>query len=172
MYGLPGLKTHSKITLFEREVDGQTRREVHLGTGNYHDGTARLYTDFGLLTADPTLTSDAVAFFRGLESGGAEALEELVTAPDQLAPTLLDLIERECGHALAGRGARIVAKMNSLSDKAINQGAAQCWARGRGNRPDRARHLLRDPGNRGRERQHSRALHRGTQPGARQGFRV
>lgn len=119
MYGLPGLKTHSKITLFEREVDGQTRREVHLGTGNYHDGTARLYTDFGLLTADPTLTSDAVAFFRGLESGGAEALEELVTAPDQLAPTLLDLIERECGHALAGRGARIVAKMNSLSDKAI-----------------------------------------------------
>ena len=119
MYGLPGLKTHSKITLFEREVDGQTRREVHLGTGNYHDGTARLYTDFGLLTADPTLTSDAVAFFRGLESGGAEVLEELVTAPDQLAPTLLDLIERERGHALAGRGARIVAKMNSLSDKAI-----------------------------------------------------
>lgn len=70
MYGLPGLKTHSKITLFEREVDGQTRREVHLGTGNYHDGTARLYTDFGLLTADPTLTSDAVAF-----SGGWRAAE-------------------------------------------------------------------------------------------------
>ena len=119
MYGLPNMKTHSKVTLFEREVDGQTRREVHLGTGNYHDGTARLYTDFGLLTADPVLTADAAAFFKGLESGGAEALEQLVTAPDLLAPTLLDLIERERQHALAGRGARIVAKMNSLSDKAI-----------------------------------------------------
>lgn len=119
MYGLPNMKTHSKVTLFEREVDGQTRREVHLGTGNYHDGTARLYTDFGLLTADPVLTADAAAFFKGLETGGAEALEQLVTAPDLLAPTLLDLIEREREHALAGRGARIVAKMNSLSDKAI-----------------------------------------------------
>ncbi len=119
MYGLPNLKTHSKITLFEREVDGETRREVHLGTGNYHDGTAKLYTDFGLLTADPTLTADAAAFFEGLERGGAEPLKELVTAPDLLAPTLLDLIERESGNAEAGRPARILAKMNSLSDKEI-----------------------------------------------------
>ena len=119
MYGLPNLKTHSKITLFEREVDGETRREVHLGTGNYHDGTAKLYTDFGLLTADPILTADAAAFFEGLERGGAEPLKELVTAPDLLAPTLLDLIERESGNAEAGRPARILAKMNSLSDKEI-----------------------------------------------------
>ena len=119
MYGLPNLKTHSKITLFEREVDGETRREVHLGTGNYHDGTAKLYTDFGLLTADPTLTADAAAFFEGLERGGAEPLKELVTAPDLLAPTLLDLIERESGNAEAGCPARILAKMNSLSDKEI-----------------------------------------------------
>ena len=118
MYGLPNLKTHSKITLFEREVNGETRREVHLGTGNYHDGTAKLYTDFGLLTADPTLTADAAAFFENLEREGAP-LRELITAPDMLAPTVLDLIGREREHALSGRPAGIWAKMNSLSDKEV-----------------------------------------------------
>ncbi len=62
-YGIPGLKTHSKIALIQREADGQLQSVVHLGTGNYHDGTAKLYTDFGLLTADDTLTADAAAFF-------------------------------------------------------------------------------------------------------------
>lgn len=62
-YGIPGLKTHSKIALIEREAEGRLERVVHLGTGNYHDGTAKLYTDFGLLTADETLTADAAAFF-------------------------------------------------------------------------------------------------------------
>ena len=65
MYGLPNMKTHSKVTLFERDVDGQTRREVHLGTGNYHDGTARLYTDFGLLTADPDAHRRRGCLFQG-----------------------------------------------------------------------------------------------------------
>lgn len=118
MYGLPNLKVHSKITLFEREVEGQLRREVHLGTGNYHDGTARLYTDFGLLTADETLTADAAAFFDVLEGGEGE-LHNLVKAPDMLQPKLLSLFEREAEHARAGRPARITAKMNSLCDTKI-----------------------------------------------------
>jgi len=118
LYGLPNMKVHSKITLIEREVDGETRREVHLGTGNYHDGTAKLYTDFGLLTADEQLTEDALAFFETLEGGDAE-MKEIVKAPDRLKPRLIELIEREAEHAEEGRPARIVAKMNSLSDKKI-----------------------------------------------------
>lgn len=115
LYGLPHLKVHSKITLFEREVNGQVRREVHLGTGNYHDGTAKLYTDFGLLTADPGLTDDAVAFFDLLEGKEGE-MHQMVKAPDMLQPKLLTLFEREMSHAREGRPARIVAKMNSLCD--------------------------------------------------------
>ncbi len=115
LYGLPHLKVHSKITLFEREVNGQVRREVHLGTGNYHDGTAKLYTDFGLLTADPGLTDDAVAFFDLLEGKEGE-MHQMVKAPDMLQSKLLTLFEREMSHAREGRPARIVAKMNSLCD--------------------------------------------------------
>ena len=118
LYGLPNLKVHSKITLFEREVDGEIRREVHLGTGNYHDGTAKLYTDFGLLTADQQLTADAAAFFETLEGGEAE-MKEIMKAPDMLKPRLLELIEREKQNAEAGLPARILAKMNSISDKKI-----------------------------------------------------
>lgn len=118
MYGLPNLKTHSKITLFEREVDGRLQREVHLGTGNYHDGTAKIYTDFGLLTADRALTEDAAAFFRMLEGEEAQ-YHELCVAPEALKPRLLELIERERQNALLGMPARIVAKMNGLSDKTV-----------------------------------------------------
>ena len=118
LYGLPNLKVHSKITLFEREVDGEIRREVHLGTGNYHDGTAKLYTDFGLLTADEQLTADAVAFFEVLKGREAE-LKEIAKAPDQMQLRLLELIKREQDNAENGIPARILAKMNSLSDKKI-----------------------------------------------------
>ena len=118
LYGLPNLKVHSKITLFEREVDGERRREVHLGTGNYHDGTAKLYTDFGLLTADEQLTQDAAAFFEVLEGREGEMVE-IVKAPDMLRNRLLQLIRREQKNAEAGLPARILAKMNSLSDKKI-----------------------------------------------------
>lgn len=119
LYGLPGLKTHSKITLFEREEDGVLKRMVHLGTGNYHDGTARLYTDFGLLTADEQLTADAAAFFERLEGHEDAPMEEIVEAPGRLQPTLLQLIDREREHAREGRPAHILAKMNSLSDEAV-----------------------------------------------------
>lgn len=118
LYGLPNLKVHSKVTLFEREVDGAKRRTVHLGTGNYHDGTAKLYTDFGLLTSDPQLTQDAAAFFEVLE-GREGALVEIMKAPDMMRGKLLQLIQREQKNAEAGLPARILAKMNSLSDKQI-----------------------------------------------------
>lgn len=117
-YGLPHLKVHSKVTLIEREVNGQLRREAHLGTGNYHDGTAKLYTDFGLLTADAQLTADAAAFFETLEGHEAD-MKEIVKAPDRLRERLIELIQREKAHAEAGRPARILAKMNSLSDKKV-----------------------------------------------------
>ncbi len=118
LYGLPNLKVHSKITLFEREVDGERRREVHLGTGNYHDGTAKLYTDFGLLTADEQLTQDAVAFFEVLEGREGE-LVEIMKAPDMMRNKLIQLIQREQKNAEAGLPARVLAKMNSLSDKKV-----------------------------------------------------
>ena len=129
LYGLPNMKVHSKITLIEREVDGETKREVHLGTGNYHDGTAKLYTDFGLLTADEQLCQDAVAFFETLEGGDAE-LKEIMKAPDMLKPRLIELIGREAKHAEEGRPARIVAKMNSLSDKKIIKALMKASAAG------------------------------------------
>ncbi|MEG0740590.1 MAG: polyphosphate kinase 1 [Clostridia bacterium] len=116
LYGLPNRKVHSKITLIEREAEGECHREVHLGTGNYHDGTAKLYTDFGLLTADEQLTADAAAFFEQLEGRQDAPMEEIIKAPERLHPTLLQLIDREREHAQRGANAWMVAKMNSLSD--------------------------------------------------------
>ncbi|MDD3333936.1 MAG: polyphosphate kinase 1 [Eubacteriales bacterium] len=118
-FGFPGLKCHSKITLIEREQDGKLERVAHLGTGNYHDGTAKLYTDFGLLTADETLTSDAAAFFERLRGVESAVTQELVKAPEQLQATLLHLIERERENAEAGHPSGIIAKMNSLCDTPI-----------------------------------------------------
>lgn len=120
-FGFPGLKTHSKITLIERERDGQRCSVLHLGTGNYHDGTAKLYTDFGLLTADEQLVSDAEAFFERLGGNEAAPMEELVRAPEALQTTLLQLIDRERENAEAGLPASILGKMNSLCDEPIMQ---------------------------------------------------
>ena len=120
LYGLPNLKVHSKITLFERWVDGERRRTVHLGTGNYHDGTAKLYTDFGLLTSDRQLTQDAANFFEVLEGREGE-LVEIMKAPDMMRNKLIQLIRREQKNAEAGLPARVLAKMNSLSDKKVIQ---------------------------------------------------
>ena len=117
-FGFPGLKCHSKITLIERETDAGWKRTLHLGTGNYHDSTAKLYTDFGLLTADEALCRDGAAFFemlRGSENAGAE-MEELIHAPENLQTTILQLIDRERENAEAGIHASIIAKMNSLCD--------------------------------------------------------
>lgn len=120
IYGLVGLKTHSKITLVVRREEDGIRRYVHLGTGNYNDSTAKLYTDCGIMTCDPQTGEDATAVFNML-SGYSEPLgwNRLALAPLWLRGKFLRLIERETRHARAGKHASIVAKLNSLCDKDI-----------------------------------------------------
>ncbi|MBQ7200022.1 MAG: polyphosphate kinase 1, partial [Eubacterium sp.] len=120
IYGLVGLKTHSKITLVVRREDDGIRRYVHLGTGNYNDSTAKLYTDMGLLTCKRSYGEDATAVFNML-SGYSEPLgwNKLTLAPQWLRDKFLALINRETLNATKGYPARIIAKMNSLCDKEI-----------------------------------------------------
>lgn len=120
IYGLVGLKTHSKITLVVRREDDGIRRYVHLGTGNYNDATAKLYTDVGLMTAKEAIGEDATAVFNML-SGYSEprSWNRLSLAPLWLKDRFLYLIGREAKNARAGKNARIVAKMNSLCDQDI-----------------------------------------------------
>ena len=120
IYGLVGLKTHSKITLVVRREEDGIRRYVHLGTGNYNDSTAKLYTDCGLLTCHPQIGEDATAVFNML-SGYSEPQQwnQLVVAPIWLRKRFLRLIERESANAKLGRPARIIAKINSLCDRDI-----------------------------------------------------
>jgi polyphosphate kinase len=120
IYGLVGLKTHSKITLVVRREEDGICRYVHLGTGNYNDATAKLYTDLGLLTCNRLIGEDATAVFNML-SGYSEPLtwNKLVLAPHWLRDRFVNLIQRETKHAKEGRKGRIIAKVNSLSDKGI-----------------------------------------------------
>ncbi len=120
IYGLLGLKTHSKITLVVRREEDGIRRYVHLGTGNYNDSTAKLYTDCGILTCHPQIGEDATAVFN-MMSGYSEPLHwnQLVVAPIWLRKRFLRMIKRETDHAKAGREAKIIAKVNSLCDRDI-----------------------------------------------------
>ncbi len=120
IYGLVGLKTHSKITLVVRREEDGIRRYVHLGTGNYNDATAKLYTDIGLFTCSELIGEDATAVFNML-SGYSEPLfwNKLALAPLWLKDKFLYLIEREKNYAKEGKQARIIAKMNSLCDKDV-----------------------------------------------------
>lgn len=120
IYGLLGLKTHSKITLVVRREENGIRRYVHLGTGNYNDSTAKLYTDCGLLTCSERIGEDATAVFNML-SGYSEprTWNKLVVAPIWMRDRFLHLIEMEREYALKGRKARIIAKMNSLCDRDV-----------------------------------------------------
>lgn len=120
IYGLVGLKTHSKIALVVRREEDGIRRYVHLGTGNYNDSTAKLYTDCGIFTCNEAIGEDATAVFNML-SGYSEPLSwnELVLAPIWLRTRFMHLIARETKHAREGKPARIVAKMNSLCDEGI-----------------------------------------------------
>ena len=120
IYGLLGLKTHSKITLVVRKEEEGIRRYVHLGTGNYNDSTAKQYTDCGILTCSAKIGEDATAVFNML-SGYSEpkSWNKLVVAPIWMRDRFLHLIEREQRRALEGKEARIVAKMNSLCDRDI-----------------------------------------------------
>lgn len=118
IYGLLGLKTHSKIALVVREENDRIRRYVHLSTGNYNVGTAQVYTDIGLFTCDPDFGADASDLFNYL-TGYSERTEyrQLIVAPIRLRQQLEHLVRREIEHQKAGRGGRIILKMNSLADK-------------------------------------------------------
>ncbi|MBO5238897.1 MAG: RNA degradosome polyphosphate kinase [Lachnospiraceae bacterium] len=120
IYGLVGLKTHSKIALVVRREEDGIKRYVHLGTGNYNDVTARLYTDTGILTASDSIGEDATAVFNML-SGYSEpaSWNKLAVAPIWLKNTVLELIHREAENAKAGKQAHIIAKMNSLCDPKV-----------------------------------------------------
>ncbi len=120
IYGLVGLKTHCKITLVVRKEEDGIRRYVHLGTGNYNDSTAKLYTDCGLMTCNPKIGQDATAVFNML-SGYSEppTWNKLSLAPLWLRSKFVKMIRRETEHARAGHKAHIMAKMNSLCDKEI-----------------------------------------------------
>lgn len=131
IYGLVGLKTHSKITLVVRREEDGIRRYVHLGTGNYNDATAKLYTDVGLFTCSELIGEDATAVFNML-SGYSEPLfwNKLALAPLWLKDKFLYLIDREKQHAKEGKSAHIIAKMNSLCDKDIIEALYEAGAVG------------------------------------------
>ncbi len=122
IYGLVGLKTHCKITLVVRREEDGIRRYVHLGTGNYNDSTAKLYTDVGLLTCAEQIGEDATAVFNML-SGYSEPLywNRLSLAPLWLKDRFLHLIGREAANARDGKKARIIAKVNSICDREVIQ---------------------------------------------------
>ena len=120
VYGVVGLKTHCKALLVVRRDADRLRQYVHLGTGNYHHRTARIYTDFSLLTSAPELTEEVAIAFNTLTGlAGYPGLKKLMVAPFDLSERLIKLIERERDHARAGKPARIIAKLNSLVDENI-----------------------------------------------------
>lgn len=120
IYGLVGLKTHSKITLVVRKEEDGIRRYVHLGTGNYNDSTAKLYTDMGLLTCRKAIGEDATAVFNMLSGYSEPAFwNKLAIAPIRLRDRFTQLINREKEFAKKGKKAFIRAKMNSLCDAGI-----------------------------------------------------
>jgi len=116
VYGQVGLKTHAKIAMVVRQEEGGIRRYCHVGTGNYHPETARLYEDVGILSADPELGADLTHLFNHLTGYGLEhAYRKLLVAPARLRPALLDLIRRE----MEAEDGRIILKANSLVDPEI-----------------------------------------------------
>jgi polyphosphate kinase len=120
VYGMEWLKTHIKLGLVVREEETGIRRYVHVSTGNYHTGTARLYEDLGILSCDPELGAGAAAVFNELTGAiAAPDYGPLLIAPHNLRESFLALIRREAEHSLAGRPAGIRAKMNQLQDPEI-----------------------------------------------------
>jgi polyphosphate kinase len=130
-FGIPGLKTHAKLALVVRQEDAGLKCYVHIGTGNYHVRTARIYADIGLFTCNPAITREVVDLFHFLTGHSqAPVCSSLLVAPTTLRSGLLQLVEREIANRRANRPARIVAKMNQLEDPDMIQ--ALCEASGAG----------------------------------------
>ncbi len=122
VYGVVGYKTHAKMLMVLRREGNRLRHYVHLGTGNYHARTARLYTDYGLLTADPDIAHDVQQVFHQLTTmGRVDRLNKVLQAPFTLHPTILAHIDTEIENARAGKPARVIAKMNSLIEPQVIQ---------------------------------------------------
>ncbi len=120
VYGLVGLKTHSKVTLVVRREAGGLRRYLHLATGNYNAVTAGIYTDLGLLTCDPEMGADATEMFNTLTGYSTQQFyRSLLVAPGSMRERITALVERETEHALEGRPAHLIFKMNSLVDERL-----------------------------------------------------
>lgn len=121
-YGVVGYKTHAKMALVVRRDKDRITRYAHLGTGNYHAGTAKAYTDYGLLTADPVITEDVHRIFQQLTGlGKVSKLRNLLQAPFTLHSAIVERIERETALAAAGKPAQIIARMNSLIEPGVIQ---------------------------------------------------
>lgn len=122
VYGVQGLKTHCKVALVVRREENKLRRYVHLATGNYNPTTSRIYTDFGLFTANEEIGGDVSDLFNYLTGYSRQAnYQRLLVAPVNLRARMMELIKREVEHKEAGRPARIIAKINSLTDTEIIQ---------------------------------------------------
>jgi len=117
IYGIIGLKTHAKLCLIIRQEENALRRYVHLGTGNYNPITARIYTDFGLMTANPDLGADSSELFNYMTGySDQDTYRKLIVAPTGIRNRFIELIQREVEHHLAGRPAGIFVKANALTD--------------------------------------------------------
>ena len=122
VYGVVGHKTHAKMILVVRREEKQLRRYIHLGTGNYHPSTARLYTDYGLFTCDNAIGLDVQKIFHQLTAPGRPGkLKKLLQSPFTLHKTMVEFIDREAANARAGKPTRIIAKMNSLTELKVIQ---------------------------------------------------
>ncbi|HCT74782.1 MAG TPA: polyphosphate kinase 1 [Psychrobacter sp.] len=120
VYGIVGYKTHAKLMLIVRREDDRIRRYVHLGTGNYHAANAKVYTDYGLFSADPDISEDVHNIFQELTGMGKPAnLKKLLHAPFTLHEKLMRFIDDEIAHAKAGKRAHIIVKVNALTERRL-----------------------------------------------------
>ena len=120
IYGVVGIKTHAKLMLIQRREGSELVRYAHMGTGNYHTGNARLYTDYSLLTSDEALCEDVHKLFSQLTGmGKVLRMKKLLHAPFTLKKALLELIARETAHAAAGKSAQIIIKVNALTEPKV-----------------------------------------------------
>ena len=131
VYGVFGYKVHAKMALVIRREDGVLKRYAHLGTGNYHQGTSRIYTDFGIITDDDQITADVNTLFMEITGLGKPGrLNKLYQSPFTLHKMVINRIRQETAHAKAGKPARITAKMNSLIEPSVIDALYQAIAAG------------------------------------------